>query len=58
MLTKQSMGHWRNQRGNKYLKTIENSNNIPNSLGHTQSSSKKQGYSNTVQTQETKRISI
>ena len=50
------MGNWRNQRGNK--KVLRSNENISsNSMGSRKSCSKKEVYSDTSLTQETRKIS-
>ena len=53
--TKQPMGHWRNQRGNKkYLEANETRNTmIWNAMGRSKNSFKREGYSKKSLPQET-----
>ena len=58
-VTKQPMGHWRNQRGNKkYLETKWKwKHKDPKPMGCSKSSSKREIYSNTILPQETRKAS-
>ena len=53
------MDNWRNQRGNKIIPrdTWQWKYNDPKPMGHSESSSKREVYSNTILLEETRKIS-
>ena len=54
---KQPMDHWRNQRGNQKIPRDKWKSNDPKPMGCSKSSSKREVYTNTILSQETRKIS-